>query len=52
MFIHQQKRLENKIKFYLQWHQSIRYLGINSVKDVDDLYTENYEIFPRKTKED
>lgn len=22
------------------------------MKDVDDLYTENYEIFPRKTKED
>lgn len=47
------KRLEYKIiKFYLQWHQSIRYFGRNFVKDVQDLYAESYEMFLGKTKED
>lgn len=36
------------MKFYLQWHQNIRYLRINLVKDIH----ENYEALLGKTKGD
>lgn len=37
---------------HLQWHEKIKYLGVNLTKEVKDLYTENYKTLLKETKED
>jgi hypothetical protein len=32
--------------------KKIKYLGVNSIKDVNDLYKENYKVLKKEVKED
>ena len=42
---------DTKKTIHLQLHQNIEYLGINSTKDVKDLYSENYKTVKKEIEE-
>jgi hypothetical protein len=49
----EQNEKEYRGKFHLQYPQKkIKYLGINLIKDVNDLYKENYKPLKKEIKED
>ena len=43
---------ETKKQSHLQFHQKIKYLGINLTKDVKDLYSDNYKPLKTEIEED